>query len=159
MTAEQTAAEQYTERIEAQVDELARMVAATTDEHWFRRHGEGEWSAAEVCGHIAEMLPYWAAKARQIAAGPGMTYGRDEDDPDRIGGVRSGANLSRHDAIERVRTAAHAAARDIRALAPAGWHAAAVHADRGPTTVEAMIDTLLAQHLESHVEQVRQALG
>jgi hypothetical protein len=159
MTAEQTAAERYTERIEAQVDELARIIAATTDTHWFHRLGPEAWTAAEVCGHIAEMLPYWGAKARQIAAQPGMTFGRDEDDAERIGGVRAGSAWSRHAAIERLRAAAHTAAGEIHALPAAGWHAIGNHSDRGATTVESLIETMLAQHLEAHVEQVRQALG
>lgn len=159
MTAEQTAAERYTERIEAQVDELIRMIAATTDERWTHRAAPDDWTAAEVCGHIAEMLPYWGKKATEIAANPGTTYGRDLDDPDRMGGVRSGTKLSRHEAVELVRSAAHEAARAIRSLPAAGWHAEAVHADRGSGTVEELIETVLAAHLESHVEQVRHALG
>ena len=159
MTAEQTAAERYTERIEAQVDELARVIAAATDEHWFRRPGPEEWTAAEVCGHVAEMLPYWAGTARTIAAGPDMAFGRGLDDPGRLGGPRTGSGWSRHEAIERIRAAAHTATRDIHALAPADWHATGVHPQRGPMTVEALIETLLARHLEEHVEQVRRALG
>jgi hypothetical protein len=159
MTAEQTAAERYTERIEAQVDELVRMIAATTDTHWFHRPGPEEWTAAEVCGHIAEMLPYWAKQAQVIAANPGMTYGRAMDDPDRVGGVRSGATLSRQDAVERVRAATHEAVRALRSLPAAGWHAEAIHIERGTETVANLIEYALARHLETHVEQVRHALG
>jgi hypothetical protein len=159
MTAEQTAAERYTERIEAQVDELIRMIAASTDEHWFHRAAPEEWTAAEIAGHLVEMLPYWGKKAAEIAASPGQTYGRDMDDPGRMGGVRSGTTLSRHDAVERVRAAAHEAARAIRALPAAGWHAEAIHTDRGSETVADLIENALAGHLESHVEQVRRALG
>lgn len=158
MTVERSIAERYAERIEAQVDELARVIAAATDEHWRRRPAEGDWSAAEVCGHVVEMMPFWAAAAQEVAAAPGVSFGRDEHDPRRIGGVTSGAGTDRHEAIEQLRAAAAAACRTIRTLPDTAWQAEGVSVSRGPMTVEAIIERLLAAHLEAHVEQVREAL-
>ncbi|MBI2760395.1 MAG: DinB family protein [Chloroflexi bacterium] len=158
MTVHHDIAERQVERIEAQVDELVRVIAAASDEAWARRHGD-QWSAAEVCGHVAEMLPFWAAQAREIAADPGRRVGREEDDPRRVGGVRQGASLDRHQTVEHLRAAAAEASAIIRALPDAAWTTEAVSESLGRTTVERMVDALLIQHLEDHVQQVERGVG
>lgn len=152
-------AEGYAEQIEAMVDELARIVAAAPAERWTSRATDEDWSAAEICGHLVEMLPYWSAVAQEVAASPGMTFGRDEQDPRRIGGVAAGTEMDRHQALEQVRTAADFACRRIRALPHDGWQAEGISVTRGPMTVDAIIATLLVHHLEGHVAQVREAVG
>jgi hypothetical protein len=158
MTVHHDIAERQIERIEAQVDELVRVIAAASDEAW-TRHQEGQWTAAEVCGHVAEMVPFWAAQAREIAADPGRRIGREEDDPRRVGGVRQGAALDRHQTVEHLRAAAAEAAAIIRALPDSAWTAEAVSESLGQTTVERMIDALLIKHLEDHVQQVERSMG
>lgn len=159
MTVEHSLAERYAERVEAQVDELVRMIAAASEERWHHRPAAEEWSAAEICGHLVEMMPYWAATAQELAASPGMAFGRDEQDPRRIGGVTQGAGSGVHDTVEQIRAAATTACRTIRALPDDAWRREGRSVTRGPMSVEAIIDTLLCGHLEGHVEQVRHALG
>ena len=159
MTAGHPIAERYAERIEAQVDELARIIAASTDQQWHHRPGEQEWHAAEVCGHIAEMMPFWAEAARYVASNPGASFGRHEHDPRRLGGPAQGAALSRHDAVEQLRHAAATACHAIRQLPDTAWQTEGISVTRGPMTVEQIIETLLAAHLEEHVSQVVEALG
>jgi hypothetical protein len=159
MTAHHDIAERQVERMEAQVDELVRVIAAASAEAWTRRHGDDQWTAAEVCGHVAEMMPFWAAQAREIAAAPGKRIGREEDDPRRVGGVRQGATLDRHQTVEHLRAAAAEAAATLRTLPDSAWSAEALSESRGRLTVEAMIDALLIQHLEEHVRQVERGVG
>ena len=159
MSAEHSLAEQYATRIEAQVDELVRIIDAAGDDHWNRTPGPSEWNAAEICGHVIEMMPFWAEQAQQLAAHPGISFGREEHDERRLGGVATGARLSRHDAIMQLRAAAERACRIIRSLPDDAWHAEGVNVSRGTMTGEAIIGRLLAGHLESHVEQVRETLG
>lgn len=158
MAVERSLAEQIIERIEAQVDELIRILAAMPEDRWTRKPAPDEWSAAEVCGHIIEMMPFWAAQARAVAASPGLRFGRSEEDERRIEGIVRGARLSRHDAVEQIRAAAATAARAIRALPAAAWQAQGLHPTRGPMTVAEILTRLLAEHLESHVEQVQRSL-
>ncbi len=159
MSAGHSLAEQYAERVEALVDELVRIIVATTDDHWTRRVSDQAWSPAETCGHIAEMLPFWAAAAAEVAANPRMAFGRDEQDPRRVDGVIAGAATGRHEAVEQIRAAANAACRHLRAIPDNGWSVQGVSVTRGPMTVEEIASTLLVGHLESHVEQVREASG
>lgn len=159
MTAEHSLAEQYVERVEAQVDELVRIIVAASDERWCRRPSQDAWTGAEVCGHVIEMLPFWAAQAQEIAANPGMRYGRDEQDPRRISGIAGGAALGRHDAVEGLRAAVATTCRTLRTLPDSAWTAEGVSATGGRETVGAMIERALARHLEAHVEQVREAVS
>ncbi len=159
MTVEHSLAERYASRVEAQVDELVRVIATASGERWHHPPAAGDWSAAQICGHVVEMMPYWAAAAQELAASPGMTFGRDLQDPRRIGGVTKGAGTELHDTVEQIRAAAASACRTIRALPDDAWRIEGGSVTRGPMTVEAIVDTLLCGHLEDHVEQVRHALG
>lgn len=158
MAVERSLAEEIIERIEAQVDELIRILAAMPEGSFTRKPAPDEWSAAEVCGHIIEMVPFWAAQARAVAANPGLRFGRSEEDERRIEGIVRGARLSHHEAVEQIRAAVAAAAHDIHSLPAAAWHVQGLHPTRGPMTVEEILTRLLAEHLESHVEQVQRSL-
>lgn len=158
MAVERSLAEEIIERIEAQVDELTRILAAMPEDHWTRKPAPNEWSAAEICGHVIEMMPFWAAQARAVAANPGLRFGRSEEDERRIEGIVRGARLSQYEAVEQIRAAVAAAVRDIRSLPAAAWHVQGLHLTRGPMTVEEILTRLLAEHLESHVEQVQRSL-
>jgi len=159
MAVERSLAEQLIERVEAQVDELIRLLASMPEDRWTRKPAPDEWSAAEICGHVIEMMPFWAGQAQAVAAQPGLRFGRSEEDERRIEGIVHGARLSRHEAVEQIRAAAATVARTIRALPAAAWYVQGFHPTRGPMTVEEILTRLLAEHLESHVEQVQRSLG
>jgi hypothetical protein len=152
MTVDHSLAERHATRVEAQVDELVRIIAAADEARWRHRSAADAWNAAEICGHIAEMLTFWANAAQAVAANPGVSFGRGEQDPGRLGGVARGAGLGPHEAVEQVR-------RTIRSLPDDAWQRQGVSITRGPMTVEQIIDRLLAAHLETHVEDVQRALG
>jgi uncharacterized damage-inducible protein DinB len=159
MAAQYDMAERDAARIEALVDELLRVLAAAADDHWTRPHGPDEWTAAEVCGHIAEMLPYWAARAKEVAATPGTGFGRGLEDAGRLAGPAEGGRLDRHQTVERLRHATTEACTMIRTLPDEAFAIEGTSAGRGPMTIRQMLDDLVIDHLESHVEQVRRAVG
>lgn len=145
-------------RLHGAVIELLGLMESATDAHWSRPPAEGEWTAAEICGHIAELIPYWMSSAQALAKAPGSSFGREMDDPDRVGAVRTGAGQSRELASERVRDAAARAAESVTALPVELWSNAGVSASRGPMTVRGIIETFLVGHVKMHVAQVRAAL-
>jgi hypothetical protein len=159
MTTGRSLAEGFAEHVEALVDELVHIIATAPTDRWIRRPGEGEWSAAEVCGHIIEMMPFWAEQARAVVQSPGLRFGRAEDDPRRLGGVSANAAVDRHETVEKLRAATRTACATIRSLPDGAWTTEGLSITRGPMTVEAIISTLLVEHLQTHVDQVRRALG
>ena len=146
-------------RVEAQAEALLRLVVLAPDGAWVRHPSPGDWSAAEITGHVVEMLTYWTVRVPDLVANPGSGYGRDPDDPDRVRGVRDGAVLSRGEAAAAVHRAAREASATLRGLDAAALAVPVIHADRGHETVAVFIEHVLAGHLESHVAQVRRALA
>lgn len=147
------------ERLEAMVDELATRLAALPEPSFTRRSAADQWTAAEVVGHMTEMMPYWVRVAAAVAAEPGRAFGRPLDDPDRVGAVRAATDLPRAEALARLRHAAHEAATALRALDADAWQRTGTHATQGVMTVGAAIETFLIRHAEAHVAQALTAAG
>lgn len=147
------------EQLEAQIDELIVELTALPEAAFTRRREPDEWSAAEVVGHLTEMMPYWAGVAVQVADAPGTELGRALDDPDRVGPVAAANEIARGEALGRLRAAAHAAAEALRSLDDQGWQATGAHRTAGPMTVEAMVRSLLVEHAAGHVQQALDAAG
>lgn len=141
------------ERLEAIVDELAARLTALPDSSFTYRAGPDEWTAAEVVGHLTEMLPYWAGVATAIANEPGRTFGRALDDPDRAGAVASANQVPRAESLARLRHATHEASHAVRALNTSQWQRSGVHPERGTMTVGRLIEDLMIDHAETHVQQ------
>jgi uncharacterized damage-inducible protein DinB len=147
------------ERLEAMVDDLAARLTALPEETFTHRPSAEEWTAAEVVGHMTEMMPYWASAATAVAAEPGRPFGRALDDPDRVGAVRAANDLSRAEALARLRHAAHEAANAIRPLDGVGWEARGMHHARGAMTAGQVLEELLVGHAAAHVRQALTAAG
>ncbi len=147
------------ERLEAMIDDLATRLAALPDASFVRRAGPGDWTAAEVIGHMTEMMPYWAHVAAAVAAEPGRAFGRELDDPDRLGAVRAANDLPRAEALARLRHAAHEAVTLMRTHDTAAWQTAGAHPTRGSMTVGNVINSLIVEHAEGHCQQALDAAG
>ena len=147
------------ERLEAIVDELAAQLSALPEESFTQRAGAEEWTAAEVVGHMAEMMPYWARAAAAVAAEPGRSFGRQLDDPDRVGAVAAANDVPRAEALSRLRHAAHEAATTIRTLDGSAWETSGRHHARGTLSVGQVVQWLIVDHAEQHVEQALTAAG
>ena len=147
------------ERLEAMVDDLATRLAELPESALTHRAGPEDWTAAEVIGHMTEMMPYWARVAAAVAAEPGRTFGREPDDPDRVGAVRAVNGVPRAELLARLRSAAHEAANAIKLHDADAWAAEGVHPRYGRMTVGALIDALLVEHAAGHVRQALEAAG
>ena len=149
----------YASRIETLVAELIALIEQTPEDRWAARPGADQWSAAEICGHIAEMMPYWAAQASELAESPGMSIGRELHDPRRVGGAALGADTGRRQALNDLRAAAEQTTRLLRALPDAAWGIEGRHITRGAFPLESIIADFIVGHLAAHIEQARAALA
>jgi hypothetical protein len=147
------------ERLEAMVDELATRLSAVPEGSFVRRSGPDDWTAAEVVGHMTEMMPYWAGVAAAVAAEPGRSFGRPLDDPDRIGAVRAANDVHRAEALARLRHAARQTAESIRSHDTAAWQTRGLHPTRGPMTVGDVFESLVVEHAAGHCRQALDAAG
>ncbi|MHB8577415.1 MAG: DinB family protein [Dehalococcoidia bacterium] len=139
-------------------EEAAQRLEAAPAERYLQRGSADDWPAAGIAGHLIEMLPYWAEKARALAADPTIVLGRALDAPERIGPVVEAERFSPGEAAARLRTAAKAASADLRAVPADAWSLRVSHRTYGPMTLAECVDRLLVQHAGEHLEQLALAL-
>ncbi len=150
------------ERIAAGVllsaEEAAVRVEAVTPARWRARGGAEEWSAAGICGHLIEMLPYWATKLERVSRDASLPFSRALDAPERLGGVVNGEALTPEQGAFAVRRAAAEAAAILRRLPAAAWQQTVDHPRYGAVALEAAAGELLVKHAREHVAQIAAAL-
>jgi uncharacterized damage-inducible protein DinB len=139
-------------------DEFIGSLDWVSDEAWTRRRGEGEWSIAEIVGHVIELEPYWAEQAARLAEHPGSEVGRQLDDPRRLSGPERGLALSAKDARGQLARSGEQAAELLRRIPDAAWTTTGTW--RGNTiTVAELVRRHLIEHVREHLEQASAALA
>ncbi|MBO0867045.1 MAG: DinB family protein [Micromonosporaceae bacterium] len=117
-----------------------------------RRPEPGEWSAAEVLGHLFDGEVAFAYRSRMILAQDTPTLsGYDQDAWARL--PRPGFT-ELLDAFAALRLGNLAL---VRQLAPEAWQRVGVHSERGPTTMRVLVETT-AGHDIAHLRQLEQTL-
>ena len=135
---------------------FARFIEAQPAETLRRRPGAEEWSAAQLAGHVAELLPYWSEQARRVAEQPGYSLGRDADDPGRLAGVASLDDASPDVAAAAVRDAIRRAVSALRSIPTEGWRARGRHRS-GDMTPADVVQRFIVAHIPEHLDQARAA--
>src|SRR5262245_38556627 len=65
--------------------------------------GENEWSAMQILGHIAEMIPYWLHDCQVIiAAAEPPAFGRTLESPERLAGPEQGAKADPEQLVRQI---------------------------------------------------------
>jgi uncharacterized protein (TIGR03083 family) len=139
------------------IAEEARALLDGVSETGWRTPIEGDWSPANLCGHIAEMLPYWAEQATQ-ALQSGQPLGRELDAPERLGGPASFAALSPAQGVAALDEAARTAANAIRALPLDAWRTALPHRNGSLMPIAQVIEGLCVAHGHEHLDQLTRLL-
>ena len=121
--------------------------------------GNDEWSALQVLGHMAEMIPYWLGHCRTlIAAHEPPHFGRTLEAPERLAAVDPEALKQPEALVSLLEAEIKAAARTMRQLTPAERRKTGIHVKRGEMTVDEILEQLIVAHAEDHLLQVRTAL-
>lgn len=139
--------------------EAAVRVAAVSSETWLRRSAAQEWPAAAVTGHLAELLPFWAAKAAAAASDPTVVVGRDIDAPERIGAVVAAEKMTPAEAAAALRLAGATAAATLRTIPLQRWDTAVQTLHWGEIKLADCVERLVVEHAREHLQQLRAALG
>jgi hypothetical protein len=146
------------ERVNAQVAALLRRPEVAQR---LRAAGPDEWSAVQIVGHLTELIPYWMRDAHMMAAATGEPpkFGRGLDAPERLEAVERGATSDPDELLRLLDGEVRSAAAGIRGMSPAERAKTGVHSRRGEITVADAIRVLIVEHVEDHVQQLKQALG
>ena len=115
------------------------------------------WTAGQVWGHLAEILPYWTTQIRLVQGGaPGELkgFGRVPSDPGRLEGIERGARESADVLMDRVRAATLDLGEFLRSMDERGWTARGRHVTLGEKDVGSIVEDYMIGHLESHADQL-----
>jgi hypothetical protein len=145
------------DEIQALLAELIEWLRGVDPELLYLAPAASEWTVMELLAHMTEFLRHWANEAVAVAAEPGRTFGRGEDDAERTGWVAAhGADPL--DVMTQDLTAAgdYARAR-LLAIPASGWGAMGVHPTMGAMALPDMVTRVLTSHLADHLDQARAA--
>lgn len=153
---EHTTGEERARRLETVVEGLLERLEGLDGDAVYQEPGEGEWSVMKALAHVAEILPYWAGQARDVAEGDAkQPFGRTHEDPDRIAAVEEHARDPLDEVLPRLRSGLAEAAATLRAIPADGWTRTGRHARRGEMTVAQIVDLFLIEHVDEHAKQVQ----
>ena len=144
------------EQVRATGRDLVSLVSGVSDDHLERRPDEGEWSAREVIGHLADAELAYAMRLRLVVAQdrPHLTWYDEEAWVERFGPLDEDARVT----LARWRALRDANVRLFESLADEEWARGGIHDTDGLLTVETIAKRMVA-HDRNHLDQIRSALS
>ena len=144
------------EHVRATGRDLVSLVSGVNDDHLERRPAEGEWSARDVIGHLADAELAYSMRLRLIVAQdrPRLTWYDEEAWVERFGSLDEDARVT----LARWRALRDANVRLLESLADEEWERGGIHDTDGMLTVETIAKRMVA-HDRTHLDQIRTALS
>jgi len=153
--------EQQARRLESACEQVTTLLSQPDAVGRLRDGGGNEWSAAQVLGHLVEMIPYWLGHCRAMiasTAGPPV-FGRGYDSPERLAGIERGSSGDLKELLDLLNGEARAAARAIREMSGEERSRKGIHIKQGELTVADCVERSIVAHAEEHLEQIRATLS
>jgi uncharacterized damage-inducible protein DinB len=156
-----TEGEERARQLEATIQPLLARAEQLKGDLLYRAPTERDWSVMQILAHVAEILPYWAHQARDVAARTenNLPFGRTAEDPDRIAAVEEHAHDALDVTLRRIREGLAETVAVLRAIPAEGWQKTARHERRGEMSVARAVDDFLLAHAKEHAAQVEQVLN
>jgi hypothetical protein len=117
---------------------------------------EASWNPPELLAHVAEMLPYWIGQVDRILDGfpEPVSFGRVQADEGRIDAIGRDRLLPVAELFDRVEGGTQEATARLRALGDDELQRRGTHPTLGEMPVREVVERMLLDHLEGHVEQL-----
>jgi hypothetical protein len=125
----------------------------------YQAPGKGEWSAMQNLAHVAELVPFWAQRARDVALGRVERFGRTPEEWDqRAEAVAAHGNDDLPIMLSSLRAALADGVAALREIPDDAWSCSAeLEAGGQRLTVAELVDWRLNGHVEAHVRQATEA--
>ena len=153
-----TTADDLIPSLERTVNDLLAEVGQLPVDVLYREPMAGEWPVMSILAHLAELLPFWAREAADLAREPGKAVGRALDDPRRVGAIEQHGHDSIADILPRIRAGLGECESTLRTIPSDAWHVVGQHPTRGPMSVEQLVQAFVANHAAEHARQIRETL-
>lgn len=118
---------------------------------------EERWEAGQIWAHLAEFPAYWLSQAQRVIAQPTqppIPFGRVKTDAGRLQAIERDRNTDPQALLQRVRDAVAEMTDAVRSWDDGAWRLRGIHPTRGEMTVEQIVETFIADHLEEHAAQL-----
>jgi hypothetical protein len=127
----------------------------------FGAEPEASWYPPELLAHLAEMVPYWMGQIERILEGypEPVPFGRVQTDEERIAAIGRDRALPVGELFDRIAERTATAAGRLGELSAEQIERRGTHPTRGEMTVGAIVERMLINHLDEHVEQLGSILG
>jgi len=145
--------------LEQAAEAFASYVEGLSDEQFHRRPAEGEWSAAEITGHVSEAPLTFAQHAQRVVAAGGGEVGRPPDDPGRLSAVARLAGRGPREGAQLVRDGAAEACAIVRGLSDTDLDVRVRNARLGEPTLYQFLTAVTVEHVRGHLRQAQEAAG
>lgn len=144
------------EHVRATGRDLVSLVSGVSDDQLERRPAEGEWSARDVIGHLADAELVYSMRLRLIVAQdrPRLTWYDEEAWVERFGPLDEDARVT----LARWRALRDANVRLLESLADEEWERGGIHDSDGMLSVETIAKRMVT-HDRTHLDQIRTALS
>jgi uncharacterized damage-inducible protein DinB len=151
-------AEEHIARVERTVQQLLAEIEQLPNDVLYREPKSGEWPVMSTLAHLAELLPYWAHQAVDLAAATGQPVGRTLEDPRRVGAIEQHGQDSLAQIVPSIRQGLEECVNTLRGIPNDRWQAVGQHIRRGPITVDELVTAFVVNHAEEHAAQIRATL-
>jgi uncharacterized damage-inducible protein DinB len=151
-------ANDYSARVERTVEQLLGEIERLPDDVLYREPRPGEWPVMSTLAHLAELLPYWAHEAADLAASPGKAVGRTHEDPRRVGAIEQHGHDSLAAIVPSIRAALADCLATLRGIPDDGWSAVGQHVRGMPITPDELVQRFVVNHAEEHAAQIHTTL-
>lgn len=134
-------------------DQVVEALAGITPDELDRRPPSGEWTAREICHHMADSEATAYIRLRRLIAEDTPTIaGYDEEEFAR----RLHYDRPIEPSLDVLRAVRTASLQLLESLTPAEWQRSGTHTDSGSYSVEEWL-RLYASHPHDHADQIRRA--
>lgn len=136
--------------------ELTTALEGITEEELRTPPKEGEWSVAQVLGHVAEMQPFWVRKALLMATLENPNIARSpEEAQQRLRAVAETERMPWPELQRRVEEAGSQAVTLVRRLREKDLRRLGTRGDGSVITIQQLVERTVAEHVQEHARQVR----
>lgn len=118
---------------------------------------EERWEAGQIWAHLAEFPAYWLGQAQRVIAQPThspVPFGRVKTDAGRLGAIERDRHTDPRALLDRVRSSLAEVTDAVRSWDENTWRLRGIHPTRGEMSVEQIVETFIANHLEEHADQL-----
>ena len=144
--------------LERTVNDLLAEIERLPSDVLYREPTAGEWPVMSILAHLAELLPFWAHEAADLASAPGKAVGRALDDSRRVEPIEQHQHDSIAEIVPRIRAGLAECEATLRTIPSDAWQVVGQHATRGPMSVEQLVQAFVANHAVEHAKQIRETL-